>query len=78
MPKREAHGGRPSKGARDTMVTRLPADEGAAVRQLAVDLDWSYSDTLAALIRLGMQHREQLPIAFTSHAQEELPLNKAS
>ncbi|KAA1005410.1 hypothetical protein FVA95_28945 [Pseudonocardia sp. EV170527-09] len=78
MPKREAQGGRPSKGARDTMVTRLPADEGAAVRQLAVDLDWSYSDTVAALIRFGMQHREQLPIAFTSHGQEELPLNKAS
>jgi hypothetical protein len=78
MPKREAHGGRPSKGARDTMVTRLPANEGAAVRQLAVDLDWSYSDTLAALIRLGMQHREQLPITSTSHGQEELPLNKAS
>lgn len=78
MPKREAHGGRPSKGARDTMVTRLPANEGAAVRQLAVDLDWSYSDTLAALIRLGMQHREQLLITSTSHDQEELPLNKAS
>ena len=78
MSKRGAYGGRPSKGDRDTMVTRLPADEGAAVRQLAVDLDWSYSDTLAALIRLGMQHREQLPTTPTGRGQEELPLNKAS
>lgn len=60
------------------MVTRLPIDDGAAVRQLAVDLDWSYSDTIAALIRLGLQRRDELPAPRTADEQEELPLTKAS
>lgn len=77
MAKREARGGRPSKGPRDLMVTRLSIADGEQVRALAAELDWSYSDTLAALVRIGLSHREELPPA-ASNPQGELPLTKAS
>lgn len=77
MAKREARGGRPSKGPRDLMVTRLSLPDGEQVRALAAELDWSYSDTLAALVRIGLTHRETLPTA-APQTQEELPLTKAS
>ena len=77
MAKREARGGRPSKGPRDLMVTRLSISDGEQVRALAAELDWSYSDTLAALVRIGLSHRAALPKPKTD-AQEELPLTKAS
>jgi hypothetical protein len=77
MSKREARGGRPSKGPRDLMVTRLSIADGEQVRALAAELDWSYSDTLAALVRIGLSHREELPPA-ASNPQGELPLTKAS
>lgn len=76
MAKRVAQGGRPGKGPRDTMITRLPVEVGQDVRQLAVEKDWSYSDTLAALIAIGLRHPHELPAG--SAEQEELPLNRAS
>jgi hypothetical protein len=59
------------------MVTRLSITDGEEVRALAAELDWSYSDTLAALVRIGLSHRGELPRAVTN-AQGELPLTKAS
>lgn len=56
------------------MATRLPIHVSREVRQIAEDQDWSYSDTLAALIVIALRHREELPTA----EQEELPLTKAS
>lgn len=58
------------------MITRLPVEVGQHVRQLAVEKDWSYSDTLAALIAIGLRHCHELPAG--SAEQEELPLNRAS
>ena len=75
MAKRAAYGGRPSKGQRDQMITRLHLDVGRSVRDLAEEKDWSYSDTLQALIRIGLDHLDELPDDTT---QQELPLTKAS
>lgn len=46
--KRQSPGvGRPSKGARVVMTTRLPTDLAAAVRQRAEDNDSAFSDEIA-------------------------------
>ena len=58
------------------MVTRLPMAVGQSVRELAEQRDWSYSDTLAALVAIGLSHLDELPAGSTE--QEELPLTKAS
>ena len=76
MGKRQAGPGRPSKGQRHLMATRLPTDVADAVRGLAEARDWSYSDTLAALVVLGLDRVADLPPAPTQ--QTELPLTKAS
>ena len=57
------------------MVTRVRTDVSEAIRELAVDRDWSYSETLAALVEIGLKHQAELPAAPAE--QEELPL-KAS
>lgn len=76
MPKRTPGKGRPSKGERDLMVTRLPIATGEAVRELAATRDWTYSDTLAALVMVALSHQDELPAP--TPEQEELPLNRAS
>jgi len=77
MPKRASNnGGRPSKGPRDAMLTRLHPEVGRRVRELAETKDWTYSDTLEALICIGLEHLHELPD--DHNAQEELPLTKAS
>ncbi len=58
------------------MATRLLAPTAALVRDLAETRDWTYSDTLAALVSIGLNHRDELPAEAAE--QEELPLNKAS
>lgn len=58
------------------MATRLPAPTAALVREIAETRDWTYSDTLAALIAIGLNHRDELPTEAVE--QEELPLNRAS
>lgn len=77
MAKRQpGRGGRPSKGPRDLMVTRLQTHVAEQVRALADDRDWSYSETLAALVAISLDHLADLPGAPAE--QEELPLTKAS
>ena len=58
------------------MATRLPAAVATVVRDIADERDWSYSDTLAALVSIGLAHLDDLPRA--SNPQQELPLTKAS
>jgi hypothetical protein len=50
------------------MLTRLPRPLAERVKQLAVQLDLSYNDTLAALIEIGL-NSDQLP----QRRQEVLP-----
>jgi hypothetical protein len=76
MAKRASNGGRPSKGPRDAMLTRLHPEVGQRVRVLAEEKDWTYSDTLEALICIGLDHLDELPDDVTT--QQELPLTKAS
>lgn len=80
MAKRTAvrGGGRPSKGPRDVIVTRVPTTDSAELRELAEARDWSFSETAAALIRIGLRHRDELPVEAKARGQQELPLNKAS
>lgn len=59
-------------------MTRVPTDDSAALRALAEALDLSYSETAAALIHIGLRHRDELSAMIPSPAQEELPLIKAS
>lgn len=76
MAKRQPGRGRPSKGERDLMVTRLPVEVGRRIREIAERRDWSYSETLAALAAIALLHVDELPADSTD--QEELPLNRAS
>lgn len=66
----------PARG-RDWMLIRVSAVGGATLRGLASDLDWSFSDTAAALIAVGFGHINELPskAAARAHdAQQELCL----
>lgn len=76
MAKRRPGPGRPSKGHRELMATRLPHDVSGDVKALAEARDWSYSETLAELVAIGLRHLDELLPVPT--AQEELPLTKAS
>lgn len=70
--------GRPSKGSRDVIVTRVPTVDSTELKKLAEQLDLSHSETAAELIRIGLRHRSELPQAAHLDNQEELPLTKAS
>ncbi len=70
-------GGRPSKGDRRQFVTRVPAATSArGIEDLAERFDLSYSDTVAELIRLGLDHADDF-VGPEAAQQEALPL-KAS
>ncbi|MFR9802562.1 hypothetical protein ACL02T_09700 [Pseudonocardia sp. RS010] len=56
----------------------MPTSDSAELRELAEARDWSFSETAAALIRIGLRHRDELPAETTPRGQEELPLHKAS
>ncbi len=50
MTRRPASGGRPSKGVREQLLTRAPADLAQAVRDEAERLDLTYSDYIANVL----------------------------
>lgn len=50
MAKRQAQGGRPSKGPRVTLLTRCPPEVANAARAEAERLDLSYSDLVANVL----------------------------
>lgn len=67
--------GRPSKGTRDLMVTRLPLSDGQAVRGISEARSWNLNDTLAALVAIGLAHADELPPApIQTGEQQRLPL----
>lgn len=75
MAKRRTYGGRRSKGERDLLATRLPLEEADRIRDLAEERGMTNTDFLAALVRLGLEHLDEIPAPTT---QKELPLDKAS
>lgn len=50
MVRRRASGGRPSKGVREQLLTRAPADLAQAVRDEAERLGLTYSDYIANVL----------------------------
>lgn len=58
MARRPATGGRPSKGNREPLLTRAPADLAQVVRDEADRLGLSYSDYIANVLadRHGFPH----------------------
>ena len=56
MPRRRSQGGRPSKGERDLLSTRLPVALAEAVRDEAERQGLSYSDYIGNLIAAKHGH----------------------
>ena len=62
MPARQGYGGRPYLGPRRRMMTALQLDQAEFVEDRAEAADTSYSDVIAALVRVGMAHLDELPV----------------
>lgn len=72
-------GGRPHKGTRKLVHTRLPVDEAEEIDGLADERGETRNDYVAALLRLGLKHRHELPPpAQTVLDQGRLALEQAS
>jgi hypothetical protein len=78
MAKRQANGGRPSKGDRELFVTRVPKPVALVIRERAEELDLSYSEYLAGLLATALEMPQHAPSAPKDRDQEELPLTRAS
>ena len=63
--------GRPSKGDRHAFMTRIPRPEAQDVIDSADAAGVYYSDYIAALVAVGLRHREELPAQM--HTKEVLP-----
>jgi hypothetical protein len=61
MPPRRGRGGRPSLGPRERMITALSVDEAETIRDMGDAAKCTYSDLLAGLIRIGLNHQDELP-----------------
>lgn len=53
--------GRPSKGDRHAFMTRIPMRDAKEVIESSDALDVYYSDYIAALVEIGLRHRDELP-----------------
>ena len=53
--------GRPSKGARKGYFTRIPVADASEIDTGAEAADVSYSEFIAALVSIGLRHRDELP-----------------
>lgn len=58
--------GRPSKGDRHTFVTRVPQQDSLEVQAIAHQRGWSYSETIAELVRIALRHRDELGLTKAS------------
>lgn len=65
--------GRPSKGDRIVIYTRVQRPLGEAIRALADEMGMSVSDVLAALAAQSLGMQEHAP-ELTPNEQQELPL----
>jgi hypothetical protein len=63
--------GRPSKGERKGYFTRIPVADATEIDADAEAADVSYSEYIAALVAIGLQHRDELPTEMK--AKEVLP-----
>jgi hypothetical protein len=77
MVKRIAVGGRPSKGERDMLVSRMAKPLADEVRSRAEELDLTYSDYVASVLAEAHGMPQYAPKRH-DRTQEELPLVKAS
>ena len=73
MARRPATGGRPSKGKREPLLTRAPADLAQVVRNEAERLDLSYSDYIANV--LAAAHGFPPVAGPKNQAQMSMPLS---
>lgn len=74
MVTKRGTGGRPSKGARDAIYVRPPADLGALIRENADAEGMTYSDYCAMLIAHSLDRADLAPVPDRSRDQEVLPL----
>lgn len=63
-------GGRPSKGDRVVVASRMPRQLADEIKALSDDRDEYLSDLVATLVRIGLRHRNELP----APAQESLAI----
>ena len=72
-----ARTGRPSKGDRDVLYTRVPRPVGDAIRALSDQTGMAISDVIAALAAKGLGMPELAPHPPHPYEQQELPLKTA-
>jgi len=72
-----ARTGRPSKGDRDVLYTRVPRPVGDAIRALSDQTGMAISDVVAALAAKGLGMPEWAPQPPHPYDQQELPLKTA-
>jgi hypothetical protein len=58
------------------MMTALSVETGQQVRDMAEAADCSYTDLLAALVKIGLDHLEELPPNL--QPKEDLPLAESA
>lgn len=54
--------GRPSKGPRAVVLPRVLLADDRALKALAAARGWYVSETAAKLIKVGLQHADELPV----------------
>ena len=72
-----ARTGRPSKGDRDVLYTRVPRPVGDAIRGISEQTGMAISDVVAALAARGLGMSELAPQPPHPYDQQELPLKTA-
>jgi len=74
---RMARTGRPSKGDRDVLYTRVPRPVGDAIREISEQTGMAISDVVAALAARSLGMTDLAPQPPRSFDQQELPLKTA-
>ena len=69
--------GRPSKGDRDVLYTRVPRPVGDAIRAMSDQTGMAISDVIAALAAESLGMPELAPHPPRTFDQQELPLKTA-
>ena len=72
-----ARTGRPSKGDRDVLYTRVPRPVGDAIRALSEQTGMAISDVIAALAAKSLGMPEWAPQPPHPYDEQELPLKTA-
>ena len=70
--RRPAQGGRPSKGEREPVLTRLPRQLADRLRDEADDQGLTYSDWLGNLVA---KHSGEPPLAVPPPPEDQIPLS---